>query len=496
MTAEHFDVLVVGAGLSGIAAGYYLQTQCPGKRYAILEARERIGGTWDLFRYPGVRSDSEMFTLGYSFRPWDRPQAIAEGPAIRDYIEETAEQYGIDQQIRFNHRVRRAAWCSETARWTVEAERVPDGDVVRLSCNFLHMCSGYYRYDHGYMPEWPGMERYAGQLIHPQAWPEELDYAGKHVVVIGSGATAVTLVPALAEEARHVTMLQRSPGYVVTRPSRDPVADWLRRRLPARLAHGLARWKNLLVDMFYYQLMRRRPQMMKEYLIEQVQEELGPDFDVETHFTPRYDPWDERLCLAADGDFFQAIRAGKVSMVTDHIETFTRDGIRLRSGRELEADIIVAATGLVMRLMDGVELAVDGGPVALGERLAYRGLMLSDVPNLALSIGYVNASWTLRCELVHRYVCRLLNYMDEHGYVQATPRRRDPSITKEPAVNFTSGYVQRALPSLPSQGSRRPWRVYQNYLLDRLSLGLSRMDDGVLEFRGAAKRAPEDKTVG
>lgn len=481
MTVEHLDVLVVGAGLSGIAAGYYLQTRCPGKRYLILEARDRIGGTWDLFRYPGVRSDSDMFTLGYSFRPWDRPEAIAEGPAIRDYIEETAAAFAIDQRIRFNHRVRRVAWDSEEARWTVEAEG-PDGEAVRLTCNFLYTCTGYYKYDHGYLPQWPGMETFSGQLIHPQAWPEELDVAGQHVVVIGSGATAVTLVPALAEEAGRVTMLQRSPSYIVSRPARDGAADWLRRWLPERLAHGLVRWKSVLVDAFYYQLMRRRPEMMKEYLIEQVQEELGPDFDVATHFTPRYDPWDERLCLAADGDFFEAIRAGKVSMVTDHIETFTPCGVRLRSGRELEADIVVAATGLVMRLLDGVDVVVDGQTVDLGERITYRGMMLDGVPNLAMTIGYTNASWTLRCELVHGFVCRLLNYMEQEGYVRCTPRRPERPMAEEPPLNLTSGYVQRALPSLPSQGERRPWRIEQNYVVEWLAFRFGRVDDGALAF--------------
>lgn len=482
---DHVDVLIVGAGLSGIGAAYYLQTRCPAKSYLILEARDSMGGTWDLFRYPGVRSDSDMYTLGYAFRPWRNPQAIAGGPAILDYIRETAQAYGIDRKIRFNHRVRRAEWCSAKSRWTVEAERGPEAEVARLTCNFLYFCSGYYDYERGYTPQWPGMAQFRGQLVHPQHWPETLDYAGKKIVVIGSGATAVTLVPSLAEQAAHVTMLQRSPTYIVSLPTEDRIANWLRRRLPAPLAHGLIRWKNVLLSLFYYQLMRRRPQMMKRALVRQVQEELGPGYDVDTHFTPHYNPWDQRLCLVPDGDLFEAIKAGRASVVTDHIETFTPCGIRLRSGQELEAGIVVTATGLVMRLMSHVQLVVDGEPVDLAEKMTYKGMMLSDVPNSALAIGYTNASWTLKCELIHRYVCRLLNYMDEHGYVQATPRQSDPSVAPQPVVDFTSGYIQRALPFLPNQGSRWPWKLYQNYLLDRLTFRFSKIDDGTMVFRRA-----------
>jgi len=483
MQAEHVDVLIVGAGLSGIGAAYYIQTCCPEKSYAILEARDDLGGTWDLFRYPGVRSDSDMFTLGYSFHPWRNPQAIAGGPAILAYIRETAQAYGVDAQIRYNHRVRRAEWLSNQGNWIVEAECGPEQEVVRLTANFLYMCSGYYAYERGYLPEWPSVEHFAGRLVHPQHWPETMDYTNKRVIIIGSGATAVTLVPAMATQAAHVTMLQRSPTYIVSLPMQDRVANWLRRWLPARPAHGLIRWKNVLTNMFYYQLMRRWPKVMKSYLIKQVQEQLGPDYDVTTHFTPHYNPWDERLCLVPDGDLFNAIKTGKASVVTDHIERFIPTGIQLRSGRELEADIIIAATGLVMRLMSGVQLIVDGKPVILAEQMTYKGMMLSDVPNLALAIGYTNASWTLKCELIHRYVCRLLNYMGGHGYVQCTPRQSDSAISAEPVVDFTSGYIQRALPSLPSQGSRRPWKLHQNYLLDRLAFGFSRINDGVMEFK-------------
>ncbi len=477
------DVLIVGAGLSGIAAAYYLQTRCPGQRYAILEGRAASGGTWDLFRYPGVRSDSDMYTLGYSFRPWHNPKAIADGPSILAYIRETAAAYGIDRQIRFNHRVVRAEWSSADARWTVEAERGPAAEPVRLTCAFLYMCSGYYTYDRGYTPEWPGVEQFAGPIVHPQHWPPDLEYAGKQVVVIGSGATAVTLVPALAQNAAHVTMLQRSPTYIVAQPAEDRLAAWLRRRLPSRLAHGVIRWIYVLTSMVYYHLMRWQPALTKRSLIKLVRAQLGPAYDVETHFTPRYNPWDERLCLVPDGDLFAAINAGTASVVTDHIASFTPAGIRLRSGAELAADVVVTATGLVLKLFHGVQLVVDGRPVELSQTMSYKGMMFSDIPNFAAAIGYTNASWTLKCELVARYVCRLLNHMDQQGYVQCSPRKTDPTLTEEPVLSFTSGYVQRALPSLPRQGSRRPWKLYQNYLLDMIAFRFGKVDDGAMEFR-------------
>jgi len=492
---EHVDVLIVGAGLSGIGAAYYLQTRCPKKRYAILEGRDTIGGTWDLFRYPGVRSDSDMYTLGYSFRPWHDPKAIADGPSILAYIKETAQANGIDRHIRFNHRVRRAEWSSAEARWTVEVERGLDREPMRLTCSFLFMCSGYYDYDHGYMPEWPGVEQFAGKIVHPQHWPPDLDYTGKRVVVIGSGATAVTLVPTVAKQAAHVTLLQRSPTYIASQPAEDAFANRLRRYLPLGLAYSLIRWKNVLTSMAYYNLMRWQPARMKQNLINLVRAQLGPAYDVDTHFTPRYNPWDQRLCLVPDGDLFAAIKAGTVSMVTDHIDTFTPTGIRLRSGAELDADIIVTATGLLMKLMGGLQLAVDGRPIDPAQTMSYKGLMFSDIPNLAAAIGYTNASWTLKCELVSRYVCRLLKYMDQRGYVQCTPRQTDPTITAEPILNFSSGYVQRALSSLPSQGSKRPWKLYQNYLLDLLTFRYGKVDDGTLEFmrRRRARRAARQR---
>jgi cation diffusion facilitator CzcD-associated flavoprotein CzcO len=430
-----------------------------------------------------------MYTLGYSFRPWRAAKTITDGASIRAYIDETAQRYGIDRHIRFDHRVRRASWSSADARWTVEAERA-SGAVVQLTCSFLYMCSGYYDYARGYTPAWPGTEHFAGPIVHPQQWPEQLDYGDKRVVVIGSGATAVTLVPALAERAAHVTMLQRSPTYIVAQPCQDALADWLRSRLPARLAHRLVRWKNVLQGMYYYTLLRTQPTLAKRRLISLVRTQLGPQYDVATHFTPSYNPWDQRLCLVPDGDLFAAIRSGSASVVTDQIDTFTPTGIRLRSGAELDADIIVTATGLVMTLMSGVDLVVDGRPVVLSQTMSYKGTMFSDIPNLAASIGYTNASWTLKCELIARYITRLLTHMDQHGYVQCTPRRNDPSVTEEPVVNFTSGYVQRALPSLPHQGSRWPWKLYQNYLLDTLVYRFGKLDDGTLEFRRRDQTAP------
>ncbi|MDW6024851.1 NAD(P)/FAD-dependent oxidoreductase [Mesorhizobium sp. BAC0120] len=475
-----FDVIVVGAGLSGIGVGYHLQRDCPRKSFAILEARGAIGGTWDLFRYPGIRSDSDMYTLGYRFRPWHGESSFADGASILEYLRDTAREYGIDRKIRYRHKVMRASWSSSEARWQLEVSG-PDGKALAFTCSFLQLCSGYYDYDAGYMPGWPGMDRFAGEIVHPQKWPDGLDYAGKRVVVIGSGATAVTMVPALTDKAAHVTMLQRSPTYIVARPAKDSVASWLYSRLPERLAYALARWKNIFLQMYFYNAARRKPEAAKEYIIELAEEELGPGFDVEKHFTPRYNPWDQRLCLVPDGDLFKAIREGKASVVTDEIETFSETGLKLRSGEELPADIIVCATGLVMRLMGGIELLVDGRNVNPGATMIYRGVMLSDVPNLALTFGYANASWTLKADLVAEYLCRILNKMDRDGYAFCTPRN-DPSIIPEATLPLSSGYMQRAKDMLPKQGSRRPWKLYQNYAKDVLSLRFGSIDDGVLTF--------------
>ncbi|MGH7897939.1 MAG: flavin-containing monooxygenase [Candidatus Binatia bacterium] len=485
MSSEHFDVLVVGAGLSGIGAGYHLQKRCPGRTYAILEGRESIGGTWDLFRYPGIRSDSDMYTLGYSFRPWEDAKAIADGPAILSYVKETAKDYGIEQKIRFRHRVKRASWSSADARWTVEVERGESRETERLTCNFLLLCSGYYDYTAGYTPEFPGVERFTGRIVHPQKWSDDIDYAGKRVVVIGSGATAVTLVPALAERAAHVTMLQRSPSYILSLPGQDALANGLRRWLPAGLAYAITRWKNVLLMMLVFQLSRRAPELIKKLVRAGVKAQLPPDYDVDTHFKPPYNPWDQRMCLVPDGDLFRAIRKKRASVVTDRIETFTEKGIRLESGAELEADLIVTATGLDLQVLGGIEFSVDGQPLEPAKTLSYKGMMLSGVPNCAAALGYTNASWTLKCDLTCEYVCRLLNYMSARGYRRATPENRDPTIEPVPFIDFSSGYVQRAIHKFPKQGSKAPWRLYQNYALDIVALRYGTLEDGSLVFSGA-----------
>lgn len=478
-TPEHFDVLIVGAGLSGIDAAYRLQTECPGKSFRVLEARDAIGGTWDLFRFPGIRSDSSMHTLGFPFRPWRGAKTIVDGASIRAYIQETAALYGIDRHISFDTRAVRASWSSKDARWAVETE-----GGGRLTCGFLYMCSGYYDYAGGYMPDFPGTARFAGQLVHPQRWPEGLDHAGKQVVVIGSGATAVTLIPALAKTAAHVTMLQRSPSFIVSRPAKDALSDWLHKRLPIGLADGLARWIDVLAGSLGYILARRRPNMVRRALLAGIRRDLGPGYDVEKDFSPPYNPWDQRVCLTPDGEFFAAIRSGTVSVATDAIDSFTETGIRLKSGRDVAADIVVPATGLVVKMMGGMEVVVDGIRADLAEKMVYKGMMFSDVPNLALAFGYINASWTLKCDLTARAVCRLLKHMDRHGHAFCMPRQGKTAIARQPMLNFTSGYVRRAEGVLPHQGSKAPWRVHQNYLLDMLVMRFGRVEDGVLEFGG------------
>jgi monooxygenase len=495
MGSEHVDVLIVGAGLSGIGAGYHLQANCPGKTYAILEGRGASGGTWDLFRYPGIRSDSDMFTLGYSFQPWKEAKSIADGPSILDYVRETARDHGIDRHIRFDHRVVRAEWSTGDGRWTVEAERGDTGETVLLTCSFLYNCTGYYRYDEGYTPDFAGTERFAGTIVHPQHWPEGLDYAGKRVVVIGSGATAVTLVPAMAEQAEHVTMLQRSPSYVLSLPGRDPIADVLRRLLPAKVAYPIVRWKNVALATLFFQLSRRRPKLAKALIRKGAEKQLPDGYDIDTHFTPRYDPWDQRVCLVPDGDLFTAIRLGRASVATDRIDTFTETGLKLVSGEELEADVIVTATGLNMLALGGMQLAVDGRPVVLPETLGYKGMMLSDVPNFALAIGYTNASWTLKCDLTCEYVCRLLNHMDQHGHGSVTPRHRDGSVETEPFVDLQAGYVQRSIDQFPRQGRKAPWRLHQNYARDTATLRFGSLEDGALEFAARVRAAAPAEPV-
>jgi monooxygenase len=476
---DHVDVLIVGAGLSGIGAAYHLKKHCPGKTYAILEGREAIGGTWDLFRYPGIRSDSDMYTLGYSFKPWKAAKAIADGPSILSYVRETARENDVDRHIRFKHLVKRANWSTQTATWTVEAEH--DGQIVRFSCDFLYMCSGYYRYSSGYTPDFAGSERFKGRIVHPQHWPQDLDYAGKQVVVIGSGATAVTLVPEMAKTAGHVTMLQRSPTYVVSRPAEDGLANWLRAKLPPMAAYGFTRWKNVLLSMLFFNLARKKPEKTKERLISLVREQLGPDYDVATHFTPRYNPWDQRLCLVPDADLFDSIKAGSSSVVTDHIETFTEDGILLKSGKTLKADVIVTATGLQLQLLSGMEVVVDGVVANLAQSMSYKGMMFSDVPNLASAFGYTNASWTLKADLTSEYVCRLLNTLDRTGADYCVPRL-DGEMEVAPWLDFSSGYVTRSMDQFPKQGLRKPWKAHQNYALDLMALRFGKVDDGVMQF--------------
>ncbi len=493
MAVDHVDVLIVGAGLSGIGAACHLRRRCPDKSFAVLESRGAIGGTWDLFRYPGIRSDSDMFTLGYAFRPWTEAKAIAEGDAIRRYVRETARDHGIDRHIRFHHRVEHAQWSGRDARWTVRAQRTDTGETVSLTCSFLFTCAGYYRYDEGYAPQFPGTDRFTGRIVHPQHWPDDLDYAGKRVVVIGSGATAVTLVPAMAREAAHVTMLQRSPSYILTLPSKDRIADALRRRLPARAAYPVVRWKNVLLSMLSFQLSRRTPRLMKALLRKGVVAQLPAGYDIATHFTPRYNPWDQRLCLVPDGDLFKAVGSGRASIVTDRIDAFTAGGVRLVSGTELPADVVVTATGLNLLAIGGMTLTVDGTAVDLGRTVAYKGMMLSGVPNFALTIGYTNASWTLKADLVSEYVCRLLNHMDRHGHQVCMPVA-PASDDLAPIIDFTSGYVLRSIDMLPKQGPAAPWRLHQNYPRDLLMMRHGRLDDEGVRFTRVPAPAPAADT--
>jgi cation diffusion facilitator CzcD-associated flavoprotein CzcO len=478
---ENLDVLVVGAGLSGVAAGHYLKTKCPKKTFAIFEAREAIGGTWDLFRYPGIRSDSDMYTLGYRFRPWRGGKAIADGPSILEYIRETAREEGLDPHIRFDHRVVSAAWSSKDARWTVTV-RTKDGEKT-LTASFLIMCSGYYDYDGGYTPELAGIERFRGRVVHPQKWTDDIDYQGKRVVVIGSGATAVTLVPELAKKAEHVVMLQRSPTYIVSLPAVDPIANFLTKRLSVERAYDVTRWKNVILSMAMYNLSRRFPDRMKKLFIGGVKKSLGESYDVQKHFTPSYGPWDQRLCLVPDGDLFDAIKAGRAEVVTDHIESFTEKGIRLKSGNELAADLVVTATGLRVSLLGKMAVSVDGESIDVAKTLTYKGTMFSDVPNLFVALGYTNASWTLKCDLTCEWVCRIMNVMDKRGQRVITARRRG-DVDETPIIDFSSGYIQRAKDKLPKQGPKAPWRLYQNYLLDLIALRYGRIDDDVVEIRG------------
>ena len=493
---EHVDVLVVGAGISGIGAGYHLQNKCPWASFTILEGRGDIGGTWDLFRYPGVRSDSDMHTLGFSFKPWKDARSIAGGPAIMGYLRETVAEYDLERHIRFGHLVSRAEWSSDSARWTVTATLAATGETTTLTCGFLFMCSGYYSYREGHLPTFPGRDRFGGEIVHPQAWPEDLDYAGKRVLVIGSGATAMTLVPAMAERAAHVTMLQRSPTYVVARPSHDLFANRLRRILPEKWAYALTRRKNVFRQGLVYRKTRTDPDKVKRLLLGGVRQGLGPDYDVATHFTPSYNPWDQRLCLLPDGDLFGSIRSGSASVVTDHIDTFTEAGIRLRSGTVLEADVIVTATGLNLVTLGEIGFEVDGEPVDFARSWTYKGLAYSDVPNLVSTFGYVNASWTLKADLTAEYVCRLLRHMADVGATTCTPRLRpsDLDMPQRPWIDgFPAGYMKRTLHLLPRQGDRAPWLHTQDYSRDVKMIRREAIADDVMEFSSPNREFVESR---
>ncbi|HVV75291.1 MAG TPA: NAD(P)/FAD-dependent oxidoreductase [Mycobacteriales bacterium] len=477
----HYDLVIVGAGLSGVGTGFQFHKEFPRKTYTILEQRHEMGGTWSLFRYPGIRSDSDMHTLGYRFKPWTAAKAIADGPSILDYVRETAREGDVDRHIQYGKKVERAEWDSDTALWTVETRDAATGEVTQITCSYLFCCAGYYSYDDPYRPDFPGEEVFDGPIIHPQLWPEDLDYAGKRVVVIGSGATAVTLAPAMTDKAEHVTMLQRSPTYVVSRPAEDRLANWLRERLPAMWAYGITRWKNVLLVLLSFQLSRRRPAVVKAALRKGIERQEISKAIIDEHFTPSYNPWDQRLCLVPDGDLFEAIRNGKMSVVTDHIETFTENGIKVKSGEVVPADIVVTATGLTLVPFGGMTLVVDGEVVEYPKHMAYKGIMLSDVPNLLLFFGYTNASWTLKVDLTYAYAWRLIKHIERAGLRQFTPRY-DPAVEEVPFLDFSSGYVVRALDKYPKQGATQPWRLSMNYAVDAFMLRFTKLEDGAMEF--------------
>jgi cation diffusion facilitator CzcD-associated flavoprotein CzcO len=495
---EYFDVVIVGAGLSGIGAAWHLQDQCPGKSYLILEGRESLGGTWDLFRYPGIRSDSDMYTLGYNFKPWRDGKSIADGPSILRYVQETAAESGIDRHIRYRHRLTEARWSGKRACWTLTVLDASRDETVSVRCGFLMMCAGYYSYQAGYTPEFAGRERFRGRIVHPQAWPDDLDYRGKQVVVVGSGATAVTLIPEMASDAAHVVMLQRSPTYMVSMPDVDRLANLLRALLPEKLAYAITRWKNIRFQQFIYRQTRKSPERVRRKLLKLAQKELGPDCDFDSNFVPRYKPWDQRLCLVPNADFFHAVRDGKASVVTDRIDAFTENGVLLESGRELPADIIVTATGLDLCVMGGASFYVDGMPVDFATSFSYKSMMFSDVPNLVSTFGYINASWTLKADLTAEFACRVINHLDETGNRMCVPRLReeDRDMPADDWIrDFSSGYIQRKMHLLPRQGDRAPWINTQNYALDRKIIHDGPIEDGVLTFGSPAGTPASESAV-
>ena len=487
MASETFDVVIIGAGLSGIGAACHLKKNLPNKRYIILESRDAMGGTWDLFRYPGVRSDSDMHTLGYAFKPWIQKKSIAEGSDILAYIREAASDFDVDSNIRYGQTVTEASWDSTTARWTLTLTSA-DGSENSMQCQFVYSCTGYYRYDAGYLPDYPGSDRYKGLLVHPQHWPSDLDVTGKRVVVIGSGATAITLVPSLAKTAREVTMLQRSPTYIISSSAIDSVAEMLRSWLPPNLAYQLTRWKNWATHSLLYSISRRYPDFMKRKLLHWVRLQTNSEVDLAKHFTPKYNPWDQRLCLAPNGDFFRALRKRQATLVTDHIRSFSETGIQLESGEHLEADVVVSATGLQMLALGGIRFSVDGQSTPIPETLGYRGMMLSGLPNMAVALGYTNASWTLKCDLTSEHVCRLLSYMDRHNFTHCIAINHHKDMKTSPLLDFSSGYISRSIDEFPKQGDRAPWRLRQNYLFDTLSFRFSRLKDSALAFYSGTSR--------
>lgn len=482
---SHFNVVVVGAGISGIGAGYHLQKQCPNKSFVILEGRESFGGTWDLFRYPGIRSDSDMHTMGYRFKPWIDEKFIADGPSILNYLEETISENNLGNKIRYQHKVLTSSWSSSTSKWTLEVKNLTSGITESFTCNFLMMCGGYYNYDEGYSPHFENQEQFNGLIIHPQKWPDNLDYKNKKVVVIGSGATAVTIIPAMADQVEHITMLQRSPTYFMSAPDKDMIGNFFKKIFSQKTAYFLTRWKNILMGNYFYKQCVKNPEKVKEMLINGVRAHLGEDYDIDTHFTPKYKPWDERLCFVPNADMFEAMKSGKASVVTDHIDQFTETGIKLKSGEELTADIIIKATGLNLQFLNGIDVKVDNSQINISEKLAYKGRMFNDIPNLACSFGYARASWTLGADLSSEYVCKLLNYMDKHGYDYCSPVIGKEVREEGTYLNLSSGYVKRAIDRMPKQGSREPWKGNQSYLSDVTELRWGSITNDDLHFKTA-----------
>lgn len=483
MDIEHFDVVIIGAGLSGIGMACHLSRKCPDKNYIIFEGRDTLGGTWDLFRYPGIRSDSDMFTFGYSFKPWISSQNLADGPAIRNYIQEAAQEYRVADKIRYNANVESIAWDSVSATWSVFYTDKSNGDRKQVTCSFINGCTGYYNYDHGYEPHFEGSEGFQGVIIHPQKWPEDLDYKGKRVVVIGSGATAVTIVPKMSETAAHVTMLQRSPTYMASIPEEDPITSFLRKYIPEMWVYRIARTLRVAFASLFYSLSRRYPNKVRNFLLKGIRKAVGPDVDMK-HFSPKYNPWDERFCAVKGGDLFQAVKLGKVSIVTDHIEKFTRDGIELKSGDEIKADIIITATGLDLKFFGGINITIDGKPYDYSQKMCYRAVMLEDLPNLGFTFGYTNASWTLKADITSEWICRVLKHMDDTQTRCVVPVNSDSQVQSGNFLDFTSGYIQRGLHKFPKMGNKQPWKLKQLYPYDMMMLRLSKLEDGVLQFRG------------